>query len=256
MFEKSVADLKFLNGETALAAEMYHEGAREGDAYAAFSYGYCLMTGQGVLQDLGEAKSFFSFAKESDEGEAYYNIAMLYLEGGVGFSKDYVKARRCLEASAEMGCLEAKLYLGMAHTSGCMFMPEIVRITMIPTHIPEYRREMLYLEGDVEDFERDEDERYKAINQDAQRAFAYFQDAARHKYNPFLSELIAKGKFLYARCFVDGLGTDFDREKSVRLMFLAERAGSKEAEAYIAENGLVPSMLKNTTGRYLKGKGK
>jgi hypothetical protein len=135
-----------------------------------------------------------------------------------------------------------------------MFTPEIVRITMIPTHIPEYRREMYYLEGDVEDFERDEDERYRAIRQDASLAFSYFQDASRHKYSPFLSELIAKGKFLYARCFVDGLGTDFDRDKSVRLMFLAGRAGSEEAKTYIAENGLTPSMLKSTAKKTLKGK--
>lgn len=254
MFEKSVADLKFLNGELTLAAEMYHEGAREGDSYAAFSYGYCLMTGQGVRQDLAEAKSFFGFSKESDEGESYYNIAMIYLEGGAGVPKDYLKARLNLEASAARGCLEAKLYLGMAYTSGCMFTPEVVRITMIPTHIPEYRREMYYLEGDIEDFERDEDERYKAIRQDASLAFSYFQDASRHKYSPFLSDLIAKGKFLYARCFVDGLGTDFDRDKSVRLMFLAERAGSEEAKIYIAENGLTKDMLKSAPRGALKGR--
>ena len=252
MFEKSVADLKFLNGNLTEAAEMYHEGARDGDVYAAFSYGYCLMTGQGVKQDLSEAKSFFGFSKESDAGESYYNIAMIYLDGGDGVPKDYLKARYALEASAARGCLEAKLYLGMAYTSGCMFFPDVVRITMIPAHIPEYRREMYYLEGDIEDFERDEDERYKAIKQDAGIAFSYFQDASRHKYNPFLSDLIAKGKFLYARCFVDGLGTDFDRDKSVRLMVLAERAGSEEAKLYIAENGLTKDMLKNASKGALK----
>lgn len=253
MFEKSKVDLLFMNGEHSAAAEAYYEGAREGDAQAAFSYGYCLMTGKGVKKDYAEAKSFFSFAREADCGEAHYNIAMLYFEGGFGLPRDYLKARENLEASASKGCLEAQLYLGMAYTSGCMFSPDIVRITMIPTHIPEYRQEAFYLEGDIEDFERDEDERYKAISQDANMAFSYFQDASRHTDTPFLNDLIAKGKFLYARCFVDGLGTDFDRDKSVRLMFLAERAGSEDAKIYIAENGLTRDMLGRTGAKRLKG---
>ena len=42
MYEKLKADVAFLDGDLALAAEMYHEGAREGDSLAAFNYGYCL----------------------------------------------------------------------------------------------------------------------------------------------------------------------------------------------------------------------
>ena len=254
MFEKQVADVKFLSGEYEAATAMYLEGAREGDAIASLDYGYCLLHGIGVPKNPAEAKSFFAYARESEGGEAAYNLAVMYLHGN-GVRKNYKKAYEYMELSANLGAIEAQLYLGMAYTSGCMFEPDIVGISMIPCHTPEYRVEIPLIEGDAEDLERDEDLRYGAIKQDAKRAFEWFQTAARHDPT-YVSELVAKGKFLYARCYVDGLGTDFDRDKSVRLMFLAESAGSPEARAYIAENGLTRDMLKSASHKALaKGRG-
>ena len=241
MFEKLVADVKFIEGDYEEAAKLYYEGAREGSEIAAFNYGYLLWRGLGVPYDPKEAKSFFSFAKEMQGGEAAYNIAMLYLSGE-GVIKNYKKAVEYLSISASKGCVEAQLYLGMAYTLGCVYDPDIVGICMIPCHKPEYREEILMLDGDVSDFEVDEARRYSAIEQDGKRAFDYFKLASRNT-NYYVKDLVAKGKFLYARCFVDGLGTDFDRDKSVRLMFAAEASGSAEAAAYIAENGLTRDML-------------
>lgn len=241
MYDKATADVAFMQGLYESAAEMYLEGAREGDAQASFNYGYCLWRGLGAPYDPKEAKSFFAFARDLEGGEACYNIAMLYLHGE-GVSKDYVKSYEYMKISAEQGCIEAQLYLGMAYTSGCMFEPEIVGINMIPCHTPEYASTDFLLEGDVTDFERDEDLRYSAIRQDARMAFEWFQTAARHP-SDYVEDLVAKGKYLYARCYVDGLGTDFDREKSIRLMFLAEKSGSREATAYILENGLTRDMI-------------
>lgn len=251
MFEKQVADVKFLSGDYTGAANMYLEGARDGDAIASFDYGYCLLHGFGVDKNPALAKSFFAYAKEMEGGEAAYNLAVMYLHGD-GVSKNYKKAYEYMDLSAHLGSIEAQLYLGMAYTSGCMLEPDIVCISMIPCHTPEYRTEMLLLEGDIEDFERDEDLRYSAIKQDGVRAFEWFQTAARHDPT-YVSDLVAKGKFLYARCYVDGLGTDFDRDKAIRLMFLAERSGSPEARAYIAENGLTPEMLTKKTQKTLIG---
>ncbi len=241
MYDKSTADVAFMEGRISEAAAMYLEGARDGDAMASFNYGYCLWKGLGVDYNPAEAKSFFAFARDLEGGESCYNIAMLYLRGE-GVAKDYVKAYEYLKISATQGCIEAQLYLGMAYTSGCMFEPDIVGICMIPFHTPEYRDDTLLLEGDVEDFERDEDLRYSAIKQDARQAFEWFQIAARHSTS-YVEDLVAKGKFLYARCYVDGLGTDFDRDKSVRLMLAAQKSGSAEATAYIIENGISADML-------------
>ena len=254
MYEKLVADVKYLEGDYALAAEMYLEGAREGDALASFNYGYMLWRGIGVPYNPTEAKSFFAFARDMEGGEGCYNIAMLYLHGE-GVTRNYKKAFEYMRISAERGCIEAQLYLGMAYTAGCMFEPDVVGISMIPFHKPEYRDSVLMLEGEVPDFELDEAERYAAVKQDATLAFGWFRTASRHDPT-YVSELVAKGKYLYARCYVDGLGTDFDRDKSVRLMFAASRSGSAEADAYILENGLTKEMISTPhNAKRLRGKG-
>lgn len=253
MYDKSVADVAFMEGDLERAAEMYLEGAREGDALASFNYGYCLWRGKGALYDPREAKSFFAFARDLDGGEPCYNIAMLYLHGE-GVEKSYIKAYEYMKISAEQGCIEAQLYLGMAYTTGYMLEPDIVGICMIPCHTPEYRDDSMVLEGEIFDFELDEELRYSAIKQDAVRAFEWFRIAARHSTS-YVEELVAKGKYLYARCYVDGLGTDFDRDKSVRLMLAAEKSGSPEARAYVIENGITPEMLvNNSRGKLRKGR--
>ena len=127
MYDKSTADVAFMQGDHETAAAMYLEGARDGDAMASFNYGYCLWRGFGANYDPKEAKSFFAFARDLEGGEACYNIAMLYLHGE-GVVKDYVKAYEYMKISAAQGCIEAQLYLGMAYTSGCMFEPDIVGI--------------------------------------------------------------------------------------------------------------------------------
>lgn len=245
MYEKLVADVKFLEGDYKTAAQMYLEGARDGDALASFNYGYCLWRGLGVEKDPLEAKSFFAFSREMEGGEACYNLAMLYLHGD-GVARDYKKAAEYMTLSANQGCIEAQLYMGMAHTSGCMFEPDVVGICMIPAHKPEYRTEYASLDGYIPDFDIDEDLRYSAVKQDARAAFEWFQIAARHDPT-YVEELSAKGKYLYARCYVDGLGTDFDRDKSIRLMALAGKAGSAEALLYFEENGITAEMLSEMT---------
>lgn len=252
MYEKSVADVKFINGEYAAAAEMYLEGAREGDAVASFNYGYCLWQGLGTPRDSTEAKSFFAYARDLEGGEAAYNLAMLYLHGD-GVTRDYKKALEYMKLSAEEGSVEAQLYLGMAYTSGCMFEPDVIGISLIPYHTPIYRDRYMLLEGECEFSEEDEALRYAAIKQDARLAFEWFRAASRHD-STYVEELVAKGKYLYARCYVDGLGTDFDRDKSVRLMLAAGRFGSPEALAYIAENGITENMLEGRQERTLKGR--
>ena len=88
MYEKLVADLKFMEGDHVTAADMYLEGARDGDELASFNYGYCLLLGLGRERDPAEAKSFFAFARDMKGGEACYNIAIQYLHGE-GVPRDY-----------------------------------------------------------------------------------------------------------------------------------------------------------------------
>ena len=241
MYEKLKADVAFMAGEYEAAADMYLEGARAGDALASFNYGYCLLKGLGRDYNPREAKSFFAFAKNMEGGEATYNLAMLYLHGE-GVSQNFALAHKYMLMSAEDGCLEAQLYMGMASTLGCMFEPDVVSICMIPYHKPEYRDIATpLLTGYVPDFD-EEDKRFTVVRADARSAFEWFRAASRHDPT-YVEELVAKGKYLYAKCFIDGLGTDFDRVKGTRLMLMAGKSGSTEAVAFLAENGVTPEMI-------------
>ncbi len=242
MFEKLRADVAFMREDYAAALEMYREGARDGDELASFNYAYCLWRGFGTVPDAYEAKSFFAFARNMKGGEACYNLAMLYLDGE-GVKCNYKLAFKYMKESAELGCVEAMLYLGMLYTTGCMFEPDVTGISMIPFHKAEYRDiSAPLISGYVPDMKKDEDLRYSVVDADAREAFLWFQAAAR-KDDTYVKELVDKAKFLYAKCYIDGLGVDFDRQKGARLMLLAGRDGSADAVAYLAECGVSEAML-------------
>ena len=63
MFDLNTAKVLFLDKEYERAAEMFYEGATEGDAEAAFDYAYCLMNGYGVERDPTLAKSFYGISE-------------------------------------------------------------------------------------------------------------------------------------------------------------------------------------------------
>lgn len=247
VYDTRSAKVAFMNGEYECAARMFHEGAREGDAEAAFHYGYCLLHGYGVGRDEREARSFFSFAVELDGGEAAYNLASLYISG-LGGAKNFHKAISLMQTAASRGCVEAQLYLGMVNTLGVVIDPDVVSISLIPYHTPEYRSDVMLLSGDVsDDMEREEDERTSVVRQNPTAAFEYFRAAARHDPT-YVEELVSKGKYMYAKCYADGFGVEFDRDKSARLMLLAGKSGSEEALLYLAERGVTPEMLGLSSG--------
>ena len=241
-FDKSAADVLFLREEYEKAAEMFLEGARDGEDIASFNYAYCLLHGYGVECDPEEAKSFFSFARDMEGGASLYNLAVMYLEGN-GVEKNYRTALQYMSDAADMGCVEAMLYLGMVYTTGYVLYPEISAICMIPYHKSEMRSEMLYLPGGSDSFyDADEEERFTVVRADARRAFEYFRDAA-YSDPTYVEDLVAKGKYLFAKCYIDGMGTDFNREMGLTLMLKAGKSGSEDAVAYLAENGITEKLL-------------
>ncbi len=242
MYNNEEAKVVFMNGEHARAAEMFREGARDGSIEAAFNYGYCLLHGIGVEKDEREAKSFFAFSSELSGGEASYNLAVMYISG-IGVGKNFRRAIDYMKNSARLGCIEAQLYLGMAHTLGAVIDPDITSVSLIPYHTPEYRSDILLLEGEVSpDTLREEEERLSVIKQDPHAAFEYFRAAARHDPT-YVEQLVAKGQYMYAKCYADGFGVEFNRDKSTRLMLIAGKNGSKEAVNFLAEYGVPPAYL-------------
>lgn len=240
MFELNTAKVAFLNEEYERAAKMFYEGATEGNAEAAFDYAYCLMNGYGVERDPALAKSFYVFASHK-VGEAAYNLAVMYLRG-IGVKRNYKKTFEYMKDAAELGVIEAQLYLGVAYTLGSLFEPDVVSISMIPYHTPEYSDTVAYIEGDVPDYEADEEARIAAVRQDPHSAFSWFKSAAKHSPD-YVEDFSKKGKYLYARCFIDGLGTDFNRDRGNALMLLAALDGSEEALSYLETEA--PYVLEN-----------
>ena len=241
-FEKSVADVLFMRGEYEAAADMYLEGARDGEEIASFDYGYCLLHGYGVEQDFDMAKSFFTYARDMKGGESSYNLAVLYLEGR-GVEKNYRVGMQYMSDAADLGCVEAMLYLGMVYTTGYVLSPEITSISMIPFHKSEVRSDTMYFfPGESALEEADEEARFSTVKADARRAFEYFSEAA-HADSTYVEDLVAKGKFLFAKCFIDGMGTDPSLETGLALMLKAGKSGSEDAVAFLAENGITERLL-------------
>lgn len=246
MIDVKEANVRFLDGKYAEAAEMYSEGASEGDAECAFNLGYCLYKGIGVEENKALAKSYFVFASELVP-EASYNLAVMYLYGS-GVKRDFMKAARYMNTAAVKGVIEAQLYMAVAHTLGDLFEPDITFISKIPYHTPEHRADTPILLGEItpEELEREEEKRMRAVRFDPVRAFEWFRCAAKHSPD-YVEELSKQSKYLYARCFLDGLGTDFNRDRANNLMLLAASEGSAEAMHYLETDApYVLTSLENT----------
>ena len=236
------ADVLFLRGDHEAAAKKYYADALNGDARASFNYAYCLFYGIGVQRNQQEAKSFFSYARDLEGGESCYNLAMMYMHGE-GVRRDYRESFRYMKISAEQGCIEAQLYLGMVYTTGYLIEPDVVFISLIPYHKPQYRDlSVPLIAGDVLDAEVDEEARFSVTSADARLAFEWFRIAAHHDPT-YVADLVAKGQYLYAKCYIDGMGTDFNRTLGAKIMLAAGKSGSLDAVNYLKENGITASSL-------------
>lgn len=54
---------------------------------------------------------------------------------------------------------------------------------------------------------------------------------------------MAKGQFLYVKCFLEGMGTGFDRNEVLAIMVITTKRGSSDAVEYIETNGITEKML-------------
>lgn len=233
MLDVKTGKVLFIEGRLSEAAEHFYECAREGDPEGAFNYAFCLQFGYGVKADIRQAVSYYKFAA-GILGEANYNLAVIYLHG-VGVEKDYKKCFEYMYEAARKDMIEAQLYLGVAHTMGMLFEPDIAALSLIPFHNQIPREEILSLEGDVPDWESDEAARIAAVRFDPVTAHSWFKRAAAHD-SDYVETLATQSKFLYAQCFVDGLGTDYDRQKAEDLMLVAANDGSPDALKFLETN--------------------
>lgn len=233
MQDVKTAKVLFLDGKHREAVEMFYECAREGDAEAAFHYAYCLQYGYGTEPDAALARRFYNYAREK-VGEANYNLAVMCLHGEGG-EVDYRATYSYMYDAAIADIIEAQLYLGVAHTMGTLFEPDIIGLSLIPFHTHITREAIYELSGFVPDLAEDEEARVRAVRFDPHTAFLWFMRAAKHD-SDYVEQLAAQSKYLFARCFIEGLGTEFDRTRAEELMLVAAKDGSGEALAFLEEN--------------------
>ncbi len=233
MQDVKAAKVLFLDGRLEEAFNMFYECAKDGDAEAAFHYAYCLEYGYGTERNPKLARRFYNYAKERI-GEANYNLALMHLHG-VGGAVDYRMAYSLMYDAALADVIEAQLYLAVAHTMGTLFEPDIIGLSLIPYHTHITREAVYELMGEVPDLEEDEEMRARAVRFDPHSAFLWFKRAAKHN-SDYVEELASQSKYLFARCFVDGLGTEFDRTRAEELMLVAAHDGSPDALRFLEEN--------------------
>ena len=240
MYDVKHANVLYLDGRYSEAAEIYREGASEGDAECAHNYGHCLLFGIGVERDPVLAKRYFMLASGRIPA-SLYNLAVMYLHG-TGVPKNYKKTYEYMYDAARGGIIEAETYIGIAHTIGSLFEPDVIAISLIPYHTEIKREEGFLLDGEVEWDEDDEEAKISAVREDHRSAFEWFRAAAAHS-SDYVEDMSRKSKYLYARCYLDGLGTDFDRDRANRLMLVAAKEGSSEAIFYLETDA--PYMLES-----------
>ena len=233
------ANALFLQGKHKEALEGYEEILRSSpDALAAANLAYMYHRGISVVRDYQKAFQLYTVASEGDGGVSFFNLAIMHLRGQ-GVPVDFVKARKLMQRSAQQGCADANLYLGLAYLMGYMYDPvEIECISLIPFYRVIYRDYSVPL-LDGGDFDPDmEDRRFEAIECDAEDAFEMYKSVAlEHSDDPYVERQVAAANFMKAKFYIEGVGNRYDPKMGFRLMEQAAIFGySQEAAAFLLAN--------------------
>ena len=233
------ANALFLQGKHKEALEGYEEILRSSpDALAAANLAYMYHRGISVVRDYQKAFQLYTVASDGDGGAALFNLAIMHLRGQ-GVPVDFVKARELMRRSAQNGCIDAKLYLGLAYLLGYMYDPiEIECISLIPFYRVIYRDYSTPL-LDGGGFDPDmEDRRFEAIESDAEDAFEMYKSVAfAHADDPYVERQLAAANFMKAKFYIEGVGNRYDPKMGFRLMEQAAIFGySQEAAAFLLAN--------------------
>lgn len=236
-FDQSRADARFLKGEYREAFEMYFEGAtRHRDPRAAFDVAYMYHRGFYVPRNYKLAHEFYGAAALLEGGAAEYNRALLYIRGQ-GTAADFQMAARHMKRAAALGCADARLYLGVAYTTGCMFDPlDIECLSMIPFY-RVIRRDpnQLLLNGLGADPDV-EARRFEAIEADEVAAVEMFEAAASVEDDTYMDKQIGTAKMMMGQALVEGVGKEYDPQRGYELLVSAAvDHGSREAAALLVE---------------------
>lgn len=229
----------FLNGEYEKAFELYLRLVSENlNAVAACNVGYMYQRGIGVVRNYKKALAYYEAASELDGGISFFNMALMYMRGQ-GVEVDICYATDLMRLSAEHGCPDASLYLGLAYIMGYAYDPvEIECATLIPYYRVIYRDPSSVLLGGAGYDPDIENSRYAAIEADADEAVElYCRISREHKDDPTAENQLAAAEFMIGKAYIEGLGNRYDPRLGFnRIYDTAIRHHSQEAAQYILAN--------------------
>lgn len=238
-YERGEGVVLFLDGHHTAAFCHFLMGADTfDDDRAAFFVGYLYEFGLGVGQNYEKAYEYYISCADCDDGEASYNLAILHYFG-LGTAKDPYRSLSFMEKSAEMGCIEAQMYLAGVYLSGYLNIPSIFCVTLLPFHKALYETPTLLLTGDVTEISKDPAYFVMPSESDAMRMLSL----ASAQEEDYSGRFLGDAKFLLAQAYLEGFamesvaenGTEINRETGEKLLLEAARDnGSREAMAYIA----------------------
>lgn len=117
-------------GQAAYDARNYREALRlfrplaeQGDVRAQYYLGRMYEKGQGVREDVGQARLWYARAAEGGHAPAQYRVAAAYAFGLGGLERDHAAATLWLQRSAEGGYKRAQRVLARAYAEGRFGLP-------------------------------------------------------------------------------------------------------------------------------------
>jgi len=180
-------------------------------------------------------------ASLEDGGVACFNMALMYLRGQ-GVCVDFKKAIELMNRSANLGCANAMLYLGLAYILGYAYDPvEIECLSLIPSYRVIYKDiNAPLLDGASYDPDI-EDRRYEAIEADGDDAVAmYHRLTVEHSDDPYASTQCGEAKLMLGRAYIEGLGNHYDPLSGYQMIYNAAMIyGSSEAAQYLLTNAKI-----------------
>lgn len=153
---------------------LFMQAGDRGHPMAQFNLGLCYENGKGVEKDLVKAVECYENAAAQGQAGAMYNLAILYMQGEGGLSKDLQHSIELLKEAAEHGLCKAQSFLGLYYadesSSHCDYEKAVPYLKMAAAKndsSAEYTLGICY-------------ERGLGVEKDMPRAGMFYKSAAEH----------------------------------------------------------------------------
>lgn len=236
-FRLHIANNLFLDGHYQEALSEYERGVNEAhDPLAALNLGQMYLLGIGTDPDYQRAKGYFVASCLVDGGIGNFNLALIYMRG-LGVPTDFKAAFEHMTRSAEQGCVDAKLYLGLAHLMGCIYDPiTIACISNIPFYNVVHRDPAAQLMGDTLPSPELEAKRYEVISPDDSESVAMYRSVLKADEDEFNSQ-VGEASLMLGKAYIEGAGGLYDPRRGYNLIMRATvRNRNEEAAQYLLVN--------------------